>query len=465
MRTLVLFLSVLFLVFFSACGFDSDSKKKASRPDDGGNGDEQLSDAFVSKWRISAEGATVTLPLLGGFNYDFVVDWGDGEKSEHDNAAVSHVYEKTGIYTVKISGLVQAWSFAVVPHSRGMLLSVEDFGDVDWRNLQGAFAGSKDLTAVSGGNTSSVYNMHAMFEGAVAVMPDTSDWDTHQVKTMTAMFMGASAADPDVGGWNTAQVTSMHSMFRDASAAKPEVSDWDTASVTNMSHMFMNAVAAVPEVGDWNTAKVTDMSSMFQGAVTADPDVSNWDMSAATDMSYMFAEAVSANPAVSKWSTSAVTNMRGMFTRATSANPVVNDWDTSAVTSMRGMFLDAISADPRLNCWDVSKVSDMRHMFSGAFKVDVDLSKWDFSTAIFMHGMFRGASLSVKNYDGLLNRLAETSTRSNLILDAGKSGFSDAAIEARKDLTDRGWHISDGGQVMGDSKSPEDVITNPGNGG
>ena len=114
MRTRVPFFSVLSLVFFSACGFDSDSKKKASHHDDGGHGDEHLSDAFVSKWRVSAEGGTITLPLLGGFNYDFVVDWGDGEVSQHDNAAASHAYEKMGIYTVKISGLVEAWSFAVM---------------------------------------------------------------------------------------------------------------------------------------------------------------------------------------------------------------------------------------------------------------------------------------------------------------------------------------------------------------
>ena len=111
MRTLLFFISILSLVLFSACGFDSDKKKKASRPDDGGDGDEQMADAFVSKWRINVEGGTVNLPLLGGYNYDFTVDWGDGQVTEHDNAAASHAYEKTGIYTIKISGLVEAWSF------------------------------------------------------------------------------------------------------------------------------------------------------------------------------------------------------------------------------------------------------------------------------------------------------------------------------------------------------------------
>ena len=447
MRVLVCFFSALSLFFCSACGFDSDSKKKASLPDDGSNGDEQLADAFVSKWRVSVEGGVVSLPLLGGFNYDFTVDWGDGQVTAHDSAAALHAYDKAGIYTIKVSGLVEAWSFAVVPHSRDMLLSVEDLGDVGWRSLQGAFAGCQGLTAVSGGNTSSVYNMHGMFEGASSVMPETSAWDTHQVRTMTAMFMGASAANPDVGGWHTAQVGSMHAMFRDAVSADPEVSDWDTSSVTNLSNMFRGAVAADPEVSAWDTAKVTGMSNMFRGAVSADPEVSAWDVSLVTDMSYMFAEAVSANPPVSKWLTSSVRNMRGMFTRATSADPVVNDWDTSGVSNMSGMFLDAISANPRLDCWDVSKVRDMRHMFSGAVNADVDLSKWDFGAAIFMHDMFHGVTLSPNNYDGLLSRVVETSGRSNLILDAGNSRYSSSGVAARQALLARGWHISDAGMV------------------
>ncbi len=454
MRMLVFLLSFLFLVFGSACGFDGNGKRGAALPDDGDNGEEQLSDAFVSKWRVSAEGGIVNLPLLGGFNYDFTVDWGDGQVTEHDGAMVSHAYEEAGIYTVKITGLLEAWSFAAEPRSRDMLLSVEDLGDLGWRSLQGAFAGSEELTAVSGGNMSNVYSMHAMFEGAAAVMPDTGGWDTHQVRTMTAMFMGAMAADPDVGGWNTEQVASMHSMFRGARAANPDVSNWDTGAVTNMSYMFMNAFSAMPEVSNWNTAKVTDMSNMFRGAIAADPDVSNWDVSAVADMSYMFAEAVSANPPVSKWLTGAVTNMRGMFTRATSANPVVNGWDTSAVTDMSGMFLDAISANPSLDCWDVGKVSDMRHMFSGAAKADVNLSKWDFGAVIFMHNLFHGVTLSTDNYDGLLTRVNETSSRTNLILDAGNSQYSADGAVAHHSLTDRGWHIRDAG-IAPDASSEE----------
>ena len=453
MRMQVFFFSILSLVLFGACGFDDDKKRGATSPDEGGNGEEHVAEAFVSKWRVSTEGTIIKLPLPAGFNYDFVVDWGDGEVSEHSGAAAAHAYEKTGVYTVRVSGLVEAWNFAAIPHSRNMLLSVEELGDVGWRSFQGAFAGCDELTVVSGGNTSGVYTMHAMFEGADLVVPDTSEWDTHQVKSMTAMFMGTHAANPDVSNWDTAQVHSMHSMFRDTHAAQPEVSKWDTGNVTDMSYMFMNAIAAAPEVSNWNTGNVTNMSSIFRGAVAANPDVGDWDVSSVTKMNFMFAEAVSANPNVSKWDTSAATSMRGMFTRATSANPVVNNWDTSAVTNMAGMFLDAISAEPSLNCWDVSKVADMRHMFGGAVKADVNLSKWDFSSAIFMHGMFSGTTLSLRNYDGLLNRLLETSARSNLILDAGNSQYSVLGAKAHQSLTDKGWYISDAGM--------EEVIAPP----
>ena len=81
-----------------------------------------------------------------------------------------------------------------------------------------------------------------------------------------------------------------------------------------------------------------------------------------------------------------------------------------------------------------------------------------------MHDMFSGVALSTKNYDGLLMRVGETSPHDNLILDAGDSTYSAAAVEARTALSDKGWHIIDAGMAQsdpadkteGDENSPED---------
>lgn len=64
---------------------------------------------FISRWRIDGGGTRVVLPLVTGFNYDFVVDWGDGASSEislaNDHNAM-HSYALAGEYTVTIDRLL-----------------------------------------------------------------------------------------------------------------------------------------------------------------------------------------------------------------------------------------------------------------------------------------------------------------------------------------------------------------------
>ena len=43
---------------------------------------------FLSTWKVPVSDKTITLPLVSGHNYNFVVDWGDGETSRvtsHDD--------------------------------------------------------------------------------------------------------------------------------------------------------------------------------------------------------------------------------------------------------------------------------------------------------------------------------------------------------------------------------------------
>ena len=440
-----------FLALSVGCGLN-EGNRSGAEPDDSVPVDDGNHPSFVSKWRIDGDGTKIVLPLPTGLEYDFEVDWGDGEVTSHTDAEAMHVYKNAGIYTVSITGLVEGWSFAQFPRNRDNIVSVEDLGALGWRRLRGAFAGCESLTSVAGGDTSDVVTMRSMFEGASSVTPDVSGWDTSAVTDMAGMFVYAGVADPNVSGWNTAAVMSMRDMFRSATAANPDVSNWNTAQVTDMRRMFMDALVANPSVSNWNTAYVMDMSHMFRGAVSADPDVSNWDVSSVTTMNLMFAEAISANPAVGKWNTESVTSMKGMFSRATSADPVVNNWNTAAVTNMAGMFLDAISANPKLDCWDVTRVIDMRYMFSGSVSADPDLSKWNFARVAFMHEMFSEVTLSSDHYSKLLVRLAETSPRTNLILDAGDSMYDASGVDARQTLLERGWHIIDGGAEADEEK-------------
>ena len=245
---------------------------------------------FQSIWRTTSANESITLPLRSGYNYNFIVDWGDGSSSTitaHDDTDKTHTYNMARDYTVTISGLVEAWYFNN-EGSKDKLIEVTDLGSVGWKNLKGAFYGCTNLTTVAGGDVSQVTNMEEMFRNAISVTPDVSGWDTSSVTNMAQMFRGTSLANPDVGHWDTSRVTTMEGLFAIAISANPDVSGWDTSSVTNMSSMFFLNSLATPDVSGWDTSSVTNMAQMFRGATLAGPDMGQWDFGSVTDMTNMF---------------------------------------------------------------------------------------------------------------------------------------------------------------------------------
>ena len=72
-------------------------------------------DVFSSVWDTSkGSGDGVSLPLVSGGDYDFTVDWGDGNTSQvtsFNDADKSHTYASGGVYTVNITGKIKGFSF------------------------------------------------------------------------------------------------------------------------------------------------------------------------------------------------------------------------------------------------------------------------------------------------------------------------------------------------------------------
>ena len=275
---------------------------------------------FLSTWRVPENSKTITLPLVDDerYNYNFTVKWGDGSSSKiiaYDDPAKTHTYAAAGDYNLVIDGLLEAWSFNNNDHAgdRDKILSVEDFGDLGYKNLSGAFYGCANLGDFEGGITSDVTDMSFMFWGATSADLDVSEWDVSSVINMESMFRATTSADPDVSEWDVSSVINMESMFRATTSADPDVSGWKVSKVTNMASIFSGATSADPNVSSWNVSKVTNMAGMFSGATSADPNVSSWDVSKVTDMNGMFHTATNANPDMSSWNVSAVTNMGLMF--------------------------------------------------------------------------------------------------------------------------------------------------------
>ncbi len=133
------------------------------------------------------------MPLRSGYNYDFTVNWGDGNSSEveaHDDPDARHIYEAAGDYTITIVGTLEAWYFNDDNDGdKDKIIAVENFGRMGWKNLNYAFAGCSNLTTFKGGDVSQVTDMSFMFYNASSLEQlDTSNWDVSSVTNMSYMF-------------------------------------------------------------------------------------------------------------------------------------------------------------------------------------------------------------------------------------------------------------------------------------
>ena len=62
-------------------------------------GAETSGDAFVSEWRVMDGALEIALPLPYGYNYDFTIDWGDGNTGHVDafnDPDTRHLYATAG---------------------------------------------------------------------------------------------------------------------------------------------------------------------------------------------------------------------------------------------------------------------------------------------------------------------------------------------------------------------------------
>ena len=74
---------------------------------------------FQSTWDTTQAGSSnnqVVLPLQSAGAYSFQIDWGDGTSNRdtitaYDQAEVTHTYDSTGVYEIRIIGGITGWVF------------------------------------------------------------------------------------------------------------------------------------------------------------------------------------------------------------------------------------------------------------------------------------------------------------------------------------------------------------------
>ena len=411
--------------------------------------------AFVTTWRVTDTDKTIKIPV-GGQTGNYTVDWGDGTDSTTHVSDATHTYSTAGDYTVSISGDfkkiflngVRSSSVSEAKNAKH-LLSIEQWGDMEWSSMASAFRGASSMmyNAVDTPDLSNVKSMEYMFNAARAFNGDLSSWNVSQVTNMGFMYHNADAFNGDISGWNVSKVTNMRAMFASADAFNQPLNRWDVSQVTNMDSMFIGADAFNGDISSWNVSAVTDMNSMFNGASSFNGDISSWNVSAVTDMNSMFNGASSFNGDISSWNVSAVTDMSSMFDGASSFNGDISIWNVSAVTDMNGMFSGASSFNGDISTWNVSAVTGMNSMFIDA-SFNGDISRWNVSAVTDMNSMFNGAS-----FNGDISSWNVSAVTYMTAMFSGASFNGDISIWNVSAVTDMSYMFSGASSFNGDISS------------
>ena len=433
---------------------------------------------FITKWRTDSANQTITVPV-GGSTARYSIDWGDNSPAGTDITGDStHTYREADSYTVSISGGLERIYLDGQQPNAGRLASIEQWGDMYWTSMSGAFDGAYNMVynATDTPDLGLVSDMSRMFAGAAAFDGEISEWDVSAVTDMSSMFDNAYDFNGNLSGWNVSAVNDMRGMFWTATKFNQPLNNWDVSSTTDMSFMFSYADSFNQPLNDWDVLAVRDISGMFDGATSFDQLLNSWNVSSVRDMSDMFDGATSFDQPLNSWNVSSVRDMSDMFDGATSFDQPLNSWNVSSVRDMSDMFDGATSFDQPLNSWNVSSVRDMSDMFDGATSFDQPLNAWDVSAVRDMSSIFDGATLFDRPLDDWdvssttdMTRMFAGATSFNRPLDdwdisaaTGMSGMFAGATAFDQNLS--GWYVTlDGPAVIipGHPRTPEVLPLSP----
>lgn len=360
-----------------------------------------VTNPFITTWETTTTNETITIPTRTPFyTYDYTIDWGDGTIDTNVTGDITHVYAVSGIHTIEISGTFPQIHFNGDAVDRDKILTIEQWGDIEWQALTQAFKGCSNL----------------------------------------------NITNPSIDIPNLTSVTNASEAFRDATAFNGDITAWDVSTITNMSRFFNGAENFNQDIGNWDVSSAISMTRMFESARAFNQDIGNWNTQNVTSMAVMFAIATDFNQDIGNWNTSQVTSMNTMFGSAISFNQDIGAWNVGNVTNFTQMFISADAFNQDIGGWDVSQATETRYMFQGADSFDQNIGSWDVGNLVSANGMFNGA-LSVANYEALLIGWNSQNLQPNVTFSGGFSTYcSQEAQDARANMiASDGWTITDGG--------------------
>ncbi|MEM1003499.1 MAG: BspA family leucine-rich repeat surface protein, partial [Bacteroidota bacterium] len=210
----------------------------------------QNEDLFITTWKTDNPGPSsnteITIPTTGG-GYNYEVDWTfDGTAFNAENSGVTgnitHDYGMAGEYTVAIRGDFPRIFFNN-SGDRNKILTIEQWGTIQWTSMARAFAGCQNLDITNPGidnpDLSGVTQAIEMFLGASKFKGrHLSNWDTGNIRNMSRMFQGANSFNGAIGNWDVSKVSGFQRMFASAASFDRNLGNWDLSKASIMDLML-----------------------------------------------------------------------------------------------------------------------------------------------------------------------------------------------------------------------------------
>jgi surface protein len=245
--------------------------------------------SFVSVWSAKSS-EKISLPLVSGGYYSFLVDWGDGNSdiiTSWNQVEKDHLYLTSGDYTITISGTIIGWSFSTIPASKNNILSITKWGVLNLGNSSsGAFLGCSNLdlsTVTDTLNLNGVLTLATMFGNCTSLttINNINLWDTSTIQTTNLMFWNANSFDDNISDWDISQVVNATNMFYNATSfnngGDSGINNWDVSSLQNATGMFRNATSFEQPINNWNVINLTTAPQFMLGKSTANYPASQLD--------------------------------------------------------------------------------------------------------------------------------------------------------------------------------------------
>ena len=170
-------------------------------------------DAFVTIWETTAPDESITIPINSYYDYNYTVDWGNGEVSTNITTAATYTFSEPGFHTISITGNFPAIYF-YNSEEKLKILSIEHWGAIHWKSFFYAFAGCKNMTYRANDipDLDEVISLEDMFSNT-SFNADITNWDVRNIVNMRHMFAFNFNFNQNLGPWDISAVKHMEGML------------------------------------------------------------------------------------------------------------------------------------------------------------------------------------------------------------------------------------------------------------